>query len=346
MNAVSVGFSALAAASILLTIPPFTLLQRRIFVGESTGGRSVALVAATGAVVVALGWATHAVPIPGLLVAPVIALGALFATIATSTMPAASGGRTLVFAAIATAAVFLPFMVLVFGIVFDPFGTQLGVIDLGGGIPALVAGGATALGVSLVGGRPSRRAGPGPGIRSLLWPTLLLWVAWIGWLVGLELAADDMVPIILTSVVVMPAVAGAAGSLVERLRFRRTTASGAVRDWPDRGDYRPRRRGRERGPADAVDLIRVGDLRRIGLDQRGAARRRGDPPQLHLHRPARIGVRAVACRGARGRGRARRRRPAGPAPEVPGSVAPGSVGGPLPGSVVGDTGLEPMTSSV
>jgi ammonia channel protein AmtB len=228
MNAVSVGFSALAAASILLTIPPFTLLQRRIFVGESTGGRSVALVAATGAVVVALGWATHAVPIPGLLVAPVIALGALFATIATSTMPAASGGRTLVFAAIATAAVFLPIMVLVFGIVFDPFGTQLGVIDLGGGIPALVAGGATALGVSLVGGRPSRRAGPGPGIRSLLWPTLLLWVAWIGWLVGLELAADDMVPIILTSVVVMPAVAGAAGSLVERLRFRRTTASGAV----------------------------------------------------------------------------------------------------------------------
>lgn len=47
-------------------------------------------------------------------------------------------------------------------------------------------------------------------------------------MVGLELAADDMVPIIVVSALVIPVVAAAAASVVERLRFRRTTASGFV----------------------------------------------------------------------------------------------------------------------
>lgn len=229
MDAVSVIFSAVATVSILLAIPLLAILGRRAFWAGGADARGIALVAAIGAAVTALAYVAHVVPIPALLVAPVLALGALFATLAASASFSPSGWRQSAFAAIATAAVFLPVSVSVFGGMFDPFATQLGVIDFGGGIPVFVVGGGISAGVIVAGGRAAVPGRSAPGVRSLLWPTLLLWLASAAWLVCLELAADDMVPTILTSAVVMPPAAALAAAVVERLRSRRNTASAIVR---------------------------------------------------------------------------------------------------------------------
>jgi len=224
MDGVSLGFSALAIVSILAVTVLLALVERRISPGD--WARTV-LVAGTGGAIVAIACALQLLVLPLLLVGPLAALGALFATLATSLMESVSVPRRLVVAAIATALVFLPVAPTVFGKPFDPFGTQLGVIDLGGALPTLVAGGAVAVGTALV-RRPSDPVPPRSRSWSIVVPAILTWIAGIGWLVGLELAADEMVPIIVASALVMPAGAAVAASVVERLRFRRTTASGVI----------------------------------------------------------------------------------------------------------------------
>jgi Amt family ammonium transporter len=228
VDAVSVVFSAVAIASILVAALLLAILGGWRFGAEQAPARGIALTAVTGAAVTALACAVQVATLPSLLVGPVVALGALFATVAASTTPTRSGWRPLVFAAVATAVVFVPVMVAVFGTVFDPFGTQLGVVDLGGGLPVFVAGGGISAGALLFGGRNTVPGRPASNARSRFRPALLLWLAVAGWLVGLELAVDDMVPIILTSVVLMPVAAGLAAAVTERLRSRRNTASGIV----------------------------------------------------------------------------------------------------------------------
>ncbi|MES2094734.1 MAG: hypothetical protein V4531_13135 [Actinomycetota bacterium] len=225
MDAVSLGFSALAIVSILAVTGFLGLLASSPTTAD--WARSV-LVAGVGGATVAIAWALQLLPLPLLLLGPIAALGSLFATLATSLSESESTPRRLLVAALATALVFLPAARPVFGPTFDPFGTKLGVIDLGGAVPALVASGAFALGMVLF-RRTTAPADParGRGWRILV-PAILAWTAGVGWLVGLELAADDVVPVILVNALVMPAVGAAAASVVERLRFRRSTASSLV----------------------------------------------------------------------------------------------------------------------
>lgn len=225
MDGVSLGFSAVAILSILAVTVLLAFIENRVDPGD--WARRI-LVAGAGAALVTIASSIELVVLPLLLVGPLAALGALFATLATSLMRTESVSKQLVVASAATASVFLPVASTVFATVFDPFGTQLGVIDMGGALPTLVAGGAVAFGTAVV----RRSSDAELSSRSGRWPTVvpsvLVWFAGIGWVVGLELAADDMVPIIVTSAVVIPAVAAAAASVVERLRFRRTTAPGVV----------------------------------------------------------------------------------------------------------------------
>ncbi len=225
MDAVSLGFSALAIVSILAVTVLLALVEKRVAPGD--WARTV-LVAGTGGAIVAIACSIQLLVLPLLLVGPLAALGGLFATLATSLMKTESVPKRLVVAAAATALVFLPVASTVFGTLFDPFGTRLGVVDLGGALPTLVAGGAVAVGTALVRRPLDTVRSPRAGGWSTVVPSVLVWFAGVGWVVGLELAADDMVPIIVVSALVIPALATAAASVVERLRFRRTTASGVV----------------------------------------------------------------------------------------------------------------------
>jgi hypothetical protein len=243
MDAATAGLSALATLAVLGTIPLFSVLAGDA--SERTNWRRVSVVAAVGALVAVI--AVTVGPVPSSLIAPVLALGALFAVIATP-LP---GGvarrevaayevvpyelarrqftqwRPIAFAAIATAAVFVPVVLPVFGPIFDPFGNQLGVVDLGGAVPGLVAAGATSVGATLLGRTGAARDTNAGGWRMILL-ALLLWALSVVWLLGIELAIDASTPIILTSGLVMPAAGAAAAALVERLRHRRNTATGLV----------------------------------------------------------------------------------------------------------------------
>ena len=225
MDAVSLGFSALAIVSILAVTVLLALVENRVAPGD--WARTV-LVAGTGGAIVAIACSIQLLVLPLLLVGPLAALGALFATLATSLIEKESVPKRLAVAAAATALVFLPVASTVFGTLFDPFGTRLGVVDLGGALPTLVAGGAVAVGTTLVRRLVDTVRSSRAGGWSTVVPSVLVWFAGVGWVVGLELAADDMVPIIVVSALVTPAVSAAAASVVERLRFRRTTASGVV----------------------------------------------------------------------------------------------------------------------
>ena len=225
MDAVSLGFSALAIVSILAVTGLIALVAKRFSTGDWA---CTVLVAGVGGAIVSLACSLQLLTLPLLLVGPLAALGALFATLATSLMDSDSTPRRVVLASIATAVVFLPVAATVFGTTFDPFGTKLGVVDLGGALPTLVAGGTVALGMTLFRRSPVIALPVRIHGWSMLVPAGLAWAGGVGWLVGLELAADDMVPIIVVSAILIPASAAIAASIVERLRFRRTTAPGAV----------------------------------------------------------------------------------------------------------------------
>ena len=225
MDAVSPAFSVLAIVSILAVTGLLAVIEKRVTRGDLA---RIVLVAGVGGSIVALAGFLEVLVLPRLLFGPVVALGALFATLATSLLEYESTRRRLALAAASTALVFLPIAVAVLGTTFDPFGTRLGVIDLGGAVPTLVGGGAVALGVALLRRHPKVATGNRIRRWTVFIPGILVWIAGVGWLVGLELAADDMVPIIVVSALVMPAAAAVAASVVERLRFGRTTASGII----------------------------------------------------------------------------------------------------------------------
>ena len=225
MDGVSLVFSTLAIVSILALTALLPLIGARVTPGD--WARTV-LVAGTGGAIVVIACSIQLLVVPLLLVGPLAALGALSATLATCLMEPESMPKRVVVAVVATAVVFLPVASTVFGATFDPFGTQLGVIDLGGALPALVGSGAVAVGTALVRRAPaSVRPARATGGKTLA-RAIFAWAAAVGWMVGLELAADDMVPIIVASALLIPAVAAVAASVVERLRFRRTTPDGVV----------------------------------------------------------------------------------------------------------------------
>ena len=225
MDAVGLGFSALATVSILVVSGLFSSVEQCHTARDST--RAI-LIAALGGSVVVLACLLRLLTLPALLVGPVVALAALFAILASSASGHESTPRRLAIAAASTTLVFLPVAAAVFGTSFDPFGTRLGVIDFGGAVPTLVGGGALAFGLSLIGAPSTGPARNHASAGRMLLLAILAWIACGGWMVGLELAADDMVPIIVASAVVTPAMAAVAATVVERLRSSRTTASGMV----------------------------------------------------------------------------------------------------------------------
>lgn len=229
MDAVSLAFSALAIVSILAIAGLLALFEKRFVPAD--WGRTV-LVAGVGGVIVALACSLQLLVLPFLVSGPLVALGALFATLATSQLKLDSTARRLILAAISTTVIFVPLAAAVFGTVFgavfDLFGTQLGVIDQGGAVPTLIGGGAIALGVGLFNGRPAVDARESVAGVSPLVPAILAWIAGVGWLVGIELAFDDMVPIIVVNALIMPLVAAIAASVIERIRFRCNTVPGSV----------------------------------------------------------------------------------------------------------------------
>ena len=231
MDIGNLGMSAAATVLVLAVIPLLSLLQQRLS-GRNVSGRwpGIVYIAAVGALVTVVGFSLGVGRIPPLLFAPFVALGALFAVIASSPIVSSSARRlpTLLFSASSTAFVFVPVSIIAFGSTFDPFGTGLGVIDLGGSLPALVAAGAAGLGVVWVERGSQDVAGGRAGSRSVLWPALALWGVWIGWLVGFELVIDEATPLILTNAVLMPVAGASASALVERLKRRSNTTTGLV----------------------------------------------------------------------------------------------------------------------
>lgn len=168
----------------------------------------------------------------GDLYLPLAALAGVAAFIATVAVRA-SGARlvaTLAFALVWSATVFVPTAIISFG----PIGVfGLEPIDHGGSLPLNVASGAAALGVLLAVGARAPRARTLPLPRGLgAAAVLALCAGWLVWLVGAELAVDEVSTLILVNGVVGSA-GGIAGWLtVQRISHQSTTltavAGGAV----------------------------------------------------------------------------------------------------------------------
>ncbi|HAM26606.1 MAG TPA: hypothetical protein DCP11_07820 [Microbacteriaceae bacterium] len=232
MTATSVWLGVLAAASILVALVRFTVLQGR-FAGATPRGSwgRVAVTAVIGAAVTLALVVFRAPGIAPLFAAPIAALGAFFAVVSSSPVRVASRRSMSVYwyAAAATAFAALPATIVVFGTSFDPFATGLGYLDLGGALPGLVSAGSAGSAILWL---QRRDAGPAVEAKVSWWsalrPAAALWAAWIVWLVGLELAIDSKTPIILTNAILMPISAAAAASVIERVSHRANTPLGLV----------------------------------------------------------------------------------------------------------------------
>ena len=227
MDAVNLGLSALATISILAIVPLLSLLQQHL-VGRSMTGLwpGVGIASGVGSLVTLALWTTGFTGIPVLLAAPFVALGALFAVIATSPSRQRSLFGQAVFSGVMAALVFTPAFTAVVGSAFQFLFTKVGLLDIGAALPVFVAAGGAGLGVyALEHGGPVEAAGR---IRwwPLSWILLLLWLAWIGWLAGLELAIDEFTGIIVGNAVLMPIAGAVAGVLMERIRHRTNTPRG------------------------------------------------------------------------------------------------------------------------
>ncbi len=227
MDAINVELSALATISVLAVIPLLSVLRRRLVARTMTGlWPEVAVAAGVGAIVSLALWSMRFTGIPPLFSAPITALGALFAVIATSPLRVRSLPVRALISAVVTALVFVPAAIAVFGSAFNFLFTSAGFIDLGASLAVFVAAGGVGLGILVV-----ERGVPGDGDDRPRWwavirPLLLLWIAWIGWLVGLELAIDDSTRIILFNAILMPLAGTVAGVVVERIRHRANTSRG------------------------------------------------------------------------------------------------------------------------
>ena len=196
------------------------------------GIRSVAAGAAHS-VVGWLGWLGLAgilrPDIDPLLVLPLTGLAGVAAVLATTPARLLGHGapRTLAYAAIWSVLVFGPVAVSVFSA--DGFlASELATVDLAGALPVLVAGGCGGLAVLVVDRRRVERSrGRTPGLV-LLGIFACVWALWLLWLVGMELAIDEITGLIIANTLVTPIASAAAWLVVQRIQHAKTTPSAAV----------------------------------------------------------------------------------------------------------------------
>ena len=216
---------AASVAAILVVLVSLAVVDARML-PAAPWRRSVLLslgCAATGSlawVVVAPLIAPEAV---GTLFAPIAALAGVAAYLATIAVRAggASVGVAVAFALVWSCVVFVPTAVLTFAPYAASWPVAIAPVDHGGSLAVNVSAGAAALGVLLLGGPRLRTATLDR--RTGLAAMVALSVGWIAWLVGAELAIDDVTPgIVLNGLI--GGLGGVAGWLVvQRLSHRSTT---------------------------------------------------------------------------------------------------------------------------
>lgn len=154
---------------------------------------------------------------------PIAGLAGVAAYLATIAVRAAGGGvvATIVFALAWSGIVFVPTAILTFAPYAASWPISIQPVDHGGSLAVNVSAGAAAMGVLLLGGPRLRTAtiGRTTGLVAMI----ALCLGWLAWLVGAELAVDDVTPLILINGLV-----GAAGGVVgwlfvQRLSHRSTT---------------------------------------------------------------------------------------------------------------------------
>lgn len=200
-----------SVAAILLVLVALAVVDARML-PAAPGVRSLLVslaCAATGTVVWLVEAPLVAPQVVGHLFVPIAALAGVAAYLATIAVRAAGGGviTAVVFSMIWSGLVFVPTAILT----FTPFATSwpigLEPVDHGGSLALNVSAGAATLGVLLGGGSRPRTASL--GLRRGVIAMIALCVGWLIWLVGAELAIDDVTPSILVN-----GIAGAIGGVV------------------------------------------------------------------------------------------------------------------------------------
>ena len=222
----SAALAALSMVGALATAALLSLLAARI-VGQRQNWTAVGLQGGIGILVTAAAWLTGLTGIPVVFLGPVVALGGLFGVVVTLAHRE-RGEREIagtIFAGILAAIVYVPLVSIVFTLWYDPFATGIGLLDFGAAIPTEVAAGGAAIAVVMVARREPRPVGTPVAWPGLLLPTIGLVVAWVVWLMALEL--DHLTPLIVGNSILMAASGALAWALVERARFRTNTMTGA-----------------------------------------------------------------------------------------------------------------------
>lgn len=161
--------------------------------------------------------------VQGSLFVPIAALAGVASYLATIAVRSSGGGTvaTLVFALAWSGIVFVPTAILTFAPYAATWPVAIEPVDHGGSLAVNVSAGAAALGVLVLGGPRLRTATIARTTGLVAMITLCL--GWILWLVGAELAIDDVTPGILFNGLV-GAGGGVVGWLVvQRLSHKSTT---------------------------------------------------------------------------------------------------------------------------
>ena len=201
-----------------------------ILLGWVAGLATVAAAASTGTPLLAAG-----------LALPLIALSALGVTILSTPVRwlGYSPVVVLVFASAASVLIVAPVHWSVFSVA-GPLQATFRTLDLAGAVAALFAPSVAALTVLSIehfarSRTPGVLAGVAPLHRSRPRSTFLFalfasasWVVWIGWMLGMELALNDVSARILVNGIVAPIASVAAWLLVQRMRHAATTRTAAI----------------------------------------------------------------------------------------------------------------------
>lgn len=219
------GIIAASVIAILLILVSLAVLDARML-PAAPWVHSVSLSIASAAAG-SLAWLVLApilVPaVLGTLYIPVAALAGVAAYLATVAVRAHGGGTasTILFALLWSLVVFVPTAILTFAPLVTDWPADLEPVDHGGSLAVNVASGAAALGVLLAGGRRLRTAliRKSTGLVAVVG----LSIGWLAWLVGAELAFDEVSLSILVNGLV-GAVGGVVGWLsVQRISHQSTT---------------------------------------------------------------------------------------------------------------------------